>query len=322
MSSEIRSPIRETGKNEKENYFTLFNGAKDPNMLNSLTLGSKGVIVITDQSLRQRLTHFVRERIPWRNNAAEGTGARGYFICTNPEASKLSAASVFRNVGQKTPAFFRLSNALNLPGAPDVVRGLHGIAVKIYSAEGIWDMLTLDRPVFSIRDPILFTDIIHADSPDPKTNVLDSERSFDFASLTPQVLHSFIFQYADMGLPQGYRKMNTWPVHTFKFINKEGDYVYVRFKLKSLQGAASFDDNEAAIIRGIEPQWARRDLLRAIEKGDYPAWNLEAQILHPERAAKLDFNPFDPTKVIIRKSINMTTINFYPCKLVVPSELV
>jgi len=50
-------------------------------------------------------------------------------------------------------------------------------------------------------------------------------------------------------------------------------------------------------MAGSDPNHATRDLYEAIERGDYPSWRLEVQIMPPEDAAKYRFDPFDITKV-------------------------
>lgn len=289
----------------------MFNGAEAGDILNSLTLGARGLLSLADQTFRQRITHFVREKIPRRRNGADGPVGHGYFICTNPDASKLSAASVFSHVGKKTPAFFRFALGISYAGIPDMGQRLHNIAFRMYSKEGNWDILSSGGPVFFVRDPIYFASVNHANNPDKRTNLNNSTNTFDFISSMPQTLHNLIFTYFDMSWPKGWRKMNSYPAHTFKFVNSNGKYVYVRFKFTSLHGNEYFTDEEAARIKGIDPQWGAKDLYSAIDRGDYPAWNLEAQLLPPELVDKLNFNPFDVTKVSAELLLCFQVINIH-----------
>lgn len=50
-------------------------------------------------------------------------------------------------------------------------------------------------------------------------------------------------------------------------------------------------------MKSIDPDHATRDLFEAIERGEYPAWNINVQIMKPEEAENYRFNPFDITKV-------------------------
>jgi catalase len=79
--------------------------------------------------------------------------------------------------------------------------------------------------------------------------------------------------------------------------NKKGEYYWVQLHFKTEQGIQNFTGEEAAGMRGIDPDIVTRDLYEAIEKGDYPSWRLEVQIMTPEQAKDYRFDPFDITKV-------------------------
>jgi len=50
-------------------------------------------------------------------------------------------------------------------------------------------------------------------------------------------------------------------------------------------------------MKGVDPDHATRDLFQAIERGEYPAWKVYAQIMTPEQVDNYRFNSFDITKV-------------------------
>ena len=57
--------------------------------------------------------------------------------------------------------------------------------------------------------------------------------------------------------------------------------------------------DEAQKISGKDPDFHRRDLFEAIERGDYPEWELGLQIVEEEEDEfKFDFDLLDPTKII------------------------
>lgn len=67
--------------------------------------------------------------------------------------------------------------------------------------------------------------------------------------------------------------------------------------------------NESSIeMAGKNPDFATEDLYRAIEKGDFPKWDLYVQIATEEQLAKLPFDPFDVTKVWYHKDFPMIKI--------------
>jgi catalase len=87
-------------------------------------------------------------------------GAHGYFECTS-DVSKYTKAKPFESVGKKTPVFVRFSTTFGENGSTDIERGAKGFAVKFYTEEGNLDMVGNNTPVFFIRDPSKFPDLIH-----------------------------------------------------------------------------------------------------------------------------------------------------------------
>jgi len=61
--------------------------------------------------------------------------------------------------------------------------------------------------------------------------------------------------------------------------------------------------DEAQKIAGCDPDFHRRDLWEAIERGDFPEWELGVQILDEERAARLDFDLLDATKLVPEETV-------------------
>jgi catalase len=47
------------------------------------------------------------------------------------------------------------------------VRDNNGLAIKFYTLAGNYDLLTLQTPVFPVRDPMKFTDFVHSQKKDP-----------------------------------------------------------------------------------------------------------------------------------------------------------
>ena len=54
---------------------------------------------------------------------------------------------------------------------------------------------------------------------------------------------------------------------------------------------------EATKAAGENPDHYIQDLFQAIEKGDYPVWNIYVQTMEPGQAEKYRWNIFDMTKV-------------------------
>jgi len=50
-------------------------------------------------------------------------------------------------------------------------------------------------------------------------------------------------------------------------------------------------------MRAKDPDHATRDLFKTIERGDYPSWTVQIQLMMPEQAEDYRFDIFDVTKV-------------------------
>lgn len=242
------------------------------------------------------MTHSVGERIPERAVHAKGFGAHGYFEVTH-DVSKYTKADVFNGVGKKTRVFGRFSVATQNLGGSDLVREQKGLAVKFFTREGNLDLLCIHVPVFFYRDPIEFAPFIHSAKRNPRTNLFDTSMRWDFITKRPSNVHGQLWIQSDFGLPNGYRKMNQFAIHTFEINNKHGDKYYVRFNFITNQGIEFLSDEVAASIASRDPDYFMRDLYNAIENGDYPSWNLEMDLMTKEDIMKLDYNPFDVTRI-------------------------
>jgi catalase len=275
---------------------TTANGAPVGDLLNSLTAGPRGPILLQDTVLVDTLARFDRERIPERVVHAKGAGAFGYFEVTH-DISKFTKACVFDKVGKKTPIGIRFSTVGGESGSADSARDPRGFAVKFYTEDGIWDVVGNNTPIFFIRDPILFPSFIHTQKRNPVTHLKDSNMFWDFISLRPETCHQVSFLFGDRGTPDGYRHMNCYGSHTFKLVNAKGQITWCKFHFKCDQEIKNLSADRAAKLTGDNPDYSIQDLYNAIAKGDYPSWTLNIQVMTPTQADESAMNPFDVTKV-------------------------
>jgi catalase len=110
-------------------------------------------------------------------------------MCDCRDISDICKAKLFNEVGKKTPLFARFSMVAGESGFPDTARDPRGFAVKFYTEEGIWDMVGNNTPVFFVRDPLKFPDLIHSQKRNPQTHMKDPNAFWDFLSLVPETLH-------------------------------------------------------------------------------------------------------------------------------------
>ncbi|AXI32084.1 catalase [Priestia megaterium] len=283
-----------------KNNLTTSWGAPVGDNQNSMTAGSRGPTLIQDVHLLEKLAHFNRERVPERVVHAKGAGAHGYFEVTN-DVSTYTKAAFLSEVGKRTPLFVRFSTVAGENGSADTVRDPRGFAVKFYTEEGNYDLVGNNTPVFFIRDAIKFPDFIHTQKRDPRTHLKNPTAVWDFWSLSPESLHQVSILMSDRGIPATLRHMHGFGSHTFKWVNAEGDGVWVKYHFKTEQGVKNLAPDVAAKIAGENPDYHTEDLFNAIEKGDLPSWKLYVQIMPLEDADTYRFDPFDVTKVWSQK---------------------
>jgi catalase len=280
---------------------TTNQGVKVSDTDNSLKVGSRGPLLREDFHFQEKLTHFDRERIPERVVHARGSGAHGYFQPYESMA-EYTKAKFLQDPSVKTPVFVRFSTVVGFRGSADTVRDVRGFAVKFYTEDGNYDLVGNNIPVFFIQDSIKFPDLVHAIKPEPHNEMPQAaaahDNFWDFISLTPEAMHMIMWVLSDRALPRSFRMMQGFGIHTFRFVNEQGKSRFVKFHWKPMLGVHSMVFDETQKIGGKDPDFNRRDLWDAIEKGDFPEFELGVQIIEEEDEYKFDFDILDATKII------------------------
>jgi catalase len=282
-------------KDEKKKL-TRITGAPVADNQNILTAGKRGPLLMQDVWFLEKLAHFDREVIPERRMHAKGSGAFGTFTVTH-DITKYTKAKIFSGIGKKTELFARFSTVTGERGAADAERDIRGFAVKFYTEEGNWDLVGNNTPVFFIRDPLKFPDLNHAVKRDPKTNMRSAKNNWDFWTSLPEAIHQVTITMSERGIPLSYRHMNGYGSHAFSLINENNERIWVKFHLKTQQGIKNLTDQEAEAIVGKDRESHQKDLFESIEKGDFPKWSMQIQVMTEDEANQLSFSPFDITKV-------------------------
>ncbi len=262
---------------------------------NSKTAGPNGGVLLEDAHLIEKLARFDRMRIPERVVHARGTGAHGVFKSYG-NFKNLTRASLLSKKNKQTPVFVRFSSVIHSKGSPETLRDPRGFATKFYTDEGNWDLVGNNLPVFFIRDAMKFPDMVNSLKPDPKTNKQDANRIFDFMAHHPESIHMWTHLFSNKGTPASLRKMDGNGVHAYKFVNKDNDVRYVKFRWKSKQGIKNLTQEEANAVQGKDFSHLTNDLYENIKKGNYPSWELVGLVMEESDLAKNDFNPLDATK--------------------------
>ncbi|MEW1693408.1 catalase [Streptomyces sp. NPDC091265] len=296
----------------------------------SLKAGPRGPVLLQDHHLREKITHFDHERIPERVVHARGAAAHGVFQGYGTAGEISKAAFLGKDV--ETPVFVRFSTVLGSRGSADTVRDTRGFATKFYTAEGVFDLVGNNIPVFFIQDAIKFPDVIHAAKPHPDREIPQAQSAhdtfWDFVTLHTEATHHTLWNMSDRGIPRSYRMMEGFGVHTFRLVNDEGHTTLVKFHWKPKLGVHSLVWEEAQITAGVDPDFHRRDLADAIEAGAFPQWELGVQTFPDtedqtfEGIDLLDATKIVPEELAPVQPIGLMTLNANPSNYFAETEQV
>jgi catalase len=317
-------------RSQAGDVLTSAQGLRLPDTDHSLKAGSRGPTLLEDFHFREKITHFDHERIPERVVHARGAAAHGVFESTGAAAGLTRAA--FLGEGVATPVFVRFSTVVGSRGSADTVRDVRGFAVKFYTAEGTFDLVGNNMPVFFIQDAIKFPDLIHAAKPHPDREIPQAQTAhdtfWDFVSAHTEATHMTMWVMSDRAIPRSYRTMQGFGVHTFRLVGADGETSLVKFHWRPAAGIHSLVWEEAQIAAGCDPDYHRRDLALAIENGAFPQWELGVQVFEDtEDETFQGIDLLDPTKIIPEElapvqPIGRLTLNANPTNYFAETEQV
>lgn len=263
---------------------------------NTQSVGSRGPLLLQDFILHEKMAHFNRERIPERVVHAKGSGAYGTLKVTH-DITKYTKAKIFSKIGNTCRIFLRFSTVGGEKGSSDAERDPRGFAIKFYTEDGNWDLVGNNTPVFFVKDPKKFSDFIHTQKRDPRTNLKSPTMMWDFWSLNPESLHQVMILMTDRGTPLTYRHMDGFGSHTYSMINSNNERVWVKFHFKTQQGIKNLDAAQASQMHAVDMDHAQRDLVESIDLKELPKWTLKIQVMTEAEAKSFRWNPFDLTKI-------------------------
>ncbi|GKV70609.1 catalase-2 [Sporosarcina sp. NCCP-2716] len=281
------------------NPLTTNQSLKRSNDEDQLKAGIRGPSLRQDYEFFEKMSHFVREPIPERKVHARGYGAHGEFECYK-SMKEYTKAGFLQEAGKKTPLFVRFSTVQGPRGSKDTARDLRCKGVKFYTEEGNYDLTTIAMPVLINQDAMKFPDALHAYQPEPRSGMPTAagahDNFWDYVANNQEGLHMTLWVMSDRGILRSYRMMESWSINTYLFVNEQGVATFVRFVWKPVLGTHSILQDEAQKIGGIDPDYHRRDLREAIDRGAYAEYELGVQLLAQEDEFKFDFDILDPSK--------------------------
>lgn len=277
----------------------------------SLKAGERGPTLMEDFHFREKMTHFDHERIPERVVHARGYAAHGEFELYE-SMKPYTRAKFLQEPGSKVPVFTRFSTVAGNRGSAETVRNVRGFAVKFYTEEGNYDLVGNNMPIFFIQDAIKFPDLIHAVKPEPHNEMPQAASAhdtfWDFVANNQESAHMVMWHMSDRAIPRSFRMMEGFGVHTFRFINDVEKVYFVKFHWKPKLGVHSLVWDEAQKISGKDPDFHRRDLWEAIERGDFVEFELGVQMIEEKDEFMFNFDILDPTKIWPEEEVSVKII--------------
>jgi catalase len=155
----------------------------------------------------------------FRRNHAKGVGVSGFFE-SNGNGVRLSKAVVFQP--GRVPVLGRFSFGGGQPyvaDTPDAVRGL-GLEFSLPNGE-LWRTAMVNLPVFPVRTPEAFHELILASKPDPRTGKPDPAKMEAFFARHPETAKALTI-IKGQPVSSGFENSTFHSLNAFRFTNAAG----------------------------------------------------------------------------------------------------
>src|SRR5438093_6917455 len=263
----------------------------------------------------------------FRRNHAKGLGVSGFFQ-SNGNGVRLSEAVVFRP--GRVPVIGRFSLGGGQPDVadtPDAVRGL-GLQFSLPDG-GLWRTAMINLPVFPVRTPEAFSELLIASKRDPSTSKPDPAKMKEFLARHPETVKALTV-IKGQPVSSGFGNSTFHGLNAFRFINSAGDSIPVRWLMTPMQpfepastGSTPQGKNSLfdALIVAIHRQPLQWHLIVIIGQPGDPT--NDASIAWPAERQQVDVGTLILDRVESDETSAATDINFDPLVLtagITPSD--
>jgi catalase len=260
----------------------------------------------------------------FRRNHAKGVGIAGTFE-SNGQGQALSKAVVF-NPGP-IPVIGRFALAGGNPYAADAPRSVRSMALLFTLANGEeWRTGMNAIPVFAVRTPQAFRDLLVASSPEGATGKPNAARMAAFLALYPESARAMA-EIRHQPVSSGFANSTFNSLNAFRFVDAAGHSTPVRWSMVPVEPFASIDahplaaNNENALFDALaatlhEHPLAWHLIVTVGETGDPTA---DATVAWPSNRRRLDVGTLTIDHVEGEQTSPARDINFDP--LVLPDGI-
>jgi catalase len=191
----------------------------------------------------------------------KGTLCAGTFTAS-AEAAGLSTAEHLQ--GEPVRAHVRFSNGGGDPEGPDGGREARGMAVKLYLGDGsTTDIVCVTTPVFVVRTPEDFLELMLARKPDPETGQPDMERLGAFLGAHPEAMPAVQHTLGNPP-PVSYLTCAYNSLHAYRLTSADGQQRFIRYRWEPAAGEANVAEDEEGVLAR---DYLQDDLRERLDRG-------------------------------------------------------
>lgn len=249
---------------------------------------------MTDFLLLEKISRLTSRNPRPRLLHQKGIAARGCFV-PYMSLADYTRAEFLQDPQIQTKVTARFSKTTGERGSSDSLRDTRGFAVRFETEQGNYDLLCHNMPVYYISRPAQFPAMVETLLPEDRS--LSEGGFWKFLSENPQAVNLAMGLYSDRGTLKSYRFMEGYSVNTYKWISSRNQELYVRYRWnpyckgdEDYAGRKGVSYQEAEFLAGFSPDCCISDFALAVEEGNFPVYELEVQMMEPERAKQCGFD--------------------------------
>ncbi|MGN1385980.1 MAG: catalase [Bacillus sp. (in: firmicutes)] len=251
-------------------------------------LERRGPFVLEERHIAEALAYYSKMNLPESNYGECGVSAFGHFTLVNSIESYTNLPFL-QKAGKETAVSVHFSTNPHGSNTAETVREPHEFTVKFLAEGGNYEFIGSNLPVSYVQDAVFSADMKRT------LNSEDVVRYWQFMADNPETTNMLLHLLTDEGIPASYRTMRGGTVHAYRMRNNEGKECFVKLRYIPKQGIVCLRADEAERVKVLDRHYATHDLIMAIERGDYPEWDVFIQVLNPEEIGHYSYDPLDPT---------------------------
>ena len=254
----------------------------------------------------------------FRRNHAKGVCLEGSFE-SNGAGAKLSTATVFKP--GRMPVIGRFALAGGMPMIPDGPALVRSMALSFTLPDGeIWRTAMNDIPVFPVKDPRGFQDLLLSTRRDPNTGKPDPSAEKTFAAAHPEAVKAIAILKAHP-FSSGFANATYNALNAFQFVDAAGKTTPVRWSVASVDAFAPEPANPPndknylfdELIARIDKRPAQWHLILTVGQPGDPT--NDATLPWPADRPQIDAGTLSVERIVTEAEGNCRDINFDPLTL-------